>query len=133
MSVQYERTLQTEVIWRTKRMPIIVCPIPNGIWIPARDEREKQLVSRIINRMKSDGMLIPGLPDLAVLWHRGGGLLELKRPASKDLFGLRSPAGRLSDAQKEIRERCLLTGINYGVASHWAEVEAHLIAWGAIP
>ena len=132
MSQQFERSLQTEIMWRTKRLPIIAAPIPNGIWLPAHSEEEKHLIARLVARMKSDGMLVPGLPDLAVLWKGGGAFVELKRPASKDLFGLRSPAGRLSDAQKEVRDRCLLTGINYGVASHWAEFEALLLEWGAL-
>ena len=132
MNAQYERTLQTEIMWRTKRLPIIAAPIPNGIWLPAHNEEEKRLIARLVARMKSDGMLVPGLPDLAVLWKGGGGFLELKRPASKDLFGVRAPAGRLSDAQKETADRCRAIGINYAVAQHWSEVEQTLSQWGAI-
>lgn len=132
MSVQYERTLQQEIMWRTKRLPMIVAPIPNGIWIPARTDAEKEIVARIINRLKTDGMLVPGLPDLAVIWRGGGGFLELKRPALKDLFGTRSPAGRLSGEQKELAARCLNIGINYGVAQTWQQVETIFQQWGAI-
>lgn len=132
MTAQYERTLQEEIMWRAKRLPIIVAPIPNGIWIPARTDEEKALVARIVARMKSDGMLVPGLPDCAVIWAGGGGFLELKRPATRDLFGVRSPAGRLSDLQKEFAARCRELGIYYAVCQTWSETREALVEWGAI-
>lgn len=147
MNSQYERTLQQEIIWRTNRLPIKVAPIPNGIWIPSRsigDIRcpncsfefeapgQEKLVARIINRLKTDGMLVPGLPDLAVIWHGGGGFLELKRPASKDLFGVRTPAGRPSDTQKQFAEECGRLGVNHAFCSTWEETRDRLRQWGAL-
>jgi hypothetical protein len=147
VTAQYERTLQTEIMWRANRLPIKVAPIPNGIWIPTRDGGEiecphchavfdapdqKQLVARIINRLKTDGMLVPGLPDLATIWAGGGGFLELKRPATKDLFGVRVPAGRPTPEQKLFAEDCHRLGINHAFCSTWEDVRSNLQTWGAI-
>lgn len=118
-------------MWRTKALPIIVAPIPNGIWIPARTAEEKALVARIMARLKSDGMLVPGLPDLAVLWQGGGGFLELKRPATRDLFH-KSPAGRPTDTQREFAVRCGQLGIYHAFVSTWEETRDTLRQWGAI-
>ena len=132
MTDQYERTLQTEIMWRANRLPLIVAPIPNGIWIPTRDDAEKALVGRIVNRLKNDGMLLPGVADLSVVWRGGGGFVELKRPASKDLFGVRKPAGRSSDPQKEFADKCQRLGVNHAICQTWDEVRDRLREWGAI-
>jgi hypothetical protein len=50
MSLQAEHTLQQEIAWRLKAMPMVALPIPNGLWIPARTEAERSLVARIIAR-----------------------------------------------------------------------------------
>jgi hypothetical protein len=148
MNAQYERTLQQEVMWRANRLPLKITSNLNGMWIPTRDSADvecphchavfaspdqKQLVARIINRLKTDGMLVPGTPDLSVIWPGGGGFIELKRPASKDLFGVRAPAGRPTDLQKQFAEDCRRLSINHAYASTWDEVRTHLQTWGAIP
>jgi hypothetical protein len=43
----------------------------NGMWIPSHNERERTLVARIVARMKSDGMLVPGAPDLVLISAKG--------------------------------------------------------------
>jgi hypothetical protein len=148
MNAQYERTLQQECLWRANRLPLKITSNLNGIWIPPREGAEvecphchavfdspdqKKLVARIINRLKTDGMLVPGTPDLTVVWPNGGGFIELKRPASKDLFGVRSPAGRLSDVQRLYDDDCRRLGINHAVCTTWEDVRTHLQTWGAIP
>jgi hypothetical protein len=133
MTTQIERTLQTEVMLRLRAgaWPVIALPIPNGIWFPTRDEKERELVRRLIARMKADGMLVPGAPDLALVWGEGrGGIIELKRPASRDLLG-KHPAGRPSDAQRDIAERAADLGANHAYCSSWDDVRATLHAWGA--
>ena len=122
---QLERTLQTEVLYRLNRYPVVCAAIPNGLWVPAHNEQERALVARIVNRMKSDGMMTPGAGDLAVIGPRGGMYVELKRPASRDLFG-RKPRGRLSPEQKVFRDRCVAAGVEYLVADCWEDVECHL-------
>jgi hypothetical protein len=130
---QAERSLQQEVVLRLKAWPVIALPIPNGIWLPARSEQERTLVARVIRRMKETGMLTPGAPDL-VLALRGGGvaLVELKRPESRTLLG-KVPAGRMSDAQKEMQMRAEGLGIAYCCVTSWEELRQRLLEWGLSP
>ena len=125
MTTQLERSLQTEILLRLNRYPVVAIPSCNGMYIPARSEAEQALVARIINRMKSDGMLLPGAPDLVLLGEKGSLCVELKRPASRDLF-MRRPKGRLSPEQKVFRERCVAAGVAYLVADDWPTVESRL-------
>jgi len=125
VTTQLERGLQSEILYRLNRYPVVAAAIPNGLWIPSRDDKERALVARIVARMKSDGMLTPGAPDLVLLGARGALCVELKRPASRDLFG-RRPKGRLSPEQKEFRSRCERAGVRYVVACDWADVEGSL-------
>lgn len=120
-----ERSLQTEIMLRLNRFPVVAVPSANGIYLPARSEAEQAIVARIVNRMKSDGMLVPGVPDVCILGAKGALCVELKRPASRDLFG-RKPKGRLSPEQKIFRDRCVAAGVEYLVADCWADVECHL-------
>jgi len=125
MTTQLERALQSEILYRLNRYPVVAAAIPNGLWIPSRDEQERTLVARIVARMKSDGMLTPGAPDLVLLGAKGALCVELKRPASNDLFG-RKPKGRLSPEQKAFKQRCADAGVGYLVAYDWADVECSL-------
>ena len=125
MTTQIERSLQTEVLYRLNRYPVVAIPVPNGLYVPAHNEREEAVVARIINRMKTDGMLIPGAPDLCLLGAKGALCVELKRPVSRDLF-MRRPKGRLSPEQKDFRERCERVGVRYLVAYDWADVQGSL-------
>ena len=125
MSTQLERSLQAEILLRLNRYPVVAVPSANGIYLPARSEQEQAIVARIINRMKSDGMLLPGAPDLVLLGGRGALCVELKRPASRDLFMQRAK-GRLSPEQKEFQRRCVNAGVEYIVATSWDDVECRL-------
>ena len=125
MTTQLERGLQTEILYRIARYPVVAIPVPNGIWLPAHNEAERVVVARLMARMKSDGMLLPGAPDLVILGECGALCVELKRPASRDLFG-RKPKGRLSPEQRSFRDRCIDTGVDYLVASSWEDVECML-------
>lgn len=120
-----ERNLQTEILYRLARYPVVAIPVPNGLWIAARGEAEERIAARIISRMKSDGMLLPGAPDLVLLGEKRAVCVELKRAASRDLFG-RKPRGRLSPEQKAFRDKCIDTGVDYLVAQCWEDVEAVL-------
>ena len=121
MTTQLERNLQSEILYRLARYPVVAIPVPNGIWLPAHNEAEKAVVARLMARMKSDGMLTPGAPDLVIAGERGAVCVELKRPASRDLFG-RKPKGRLSPEQKTFQQRCVDCGVDYTVASTWEDV-----------
>jgi hypothetical protein len=130
---QEERALQAEIMLRlsSRTWPVIALPIPNGIYLPAHNEAERAIVVRIVNRMKSDGMMTVGAPDLVILWRAGGALVELKRPRSRDLLGRLTPAGRPSAAQSELAERARRLGINHAFISSWDELRQRLGEWGA--
>jgi hypothetical protein len=117
--------LQQEVAWRLKALPLVALPIPNGLWVPARTEAERSLVARIIGRMKADGLLLPGAPDVVLLWAGGSAAVELKRPRTHDLLGTR-PA----DNQRRFAEDCVELGVDHAYCSSWDELKAKFDAWG---
>ena len=125
MTTQLERNLQSEILYRLARYPVVAVPVPNGIWLPAHNEAERVVVARLMARMKSDGMLVPGAPDLVLMGEKRALCIELKRSASRDLFG-RKPKGRLSPEQKAFRDRCVDCGVDYTVASSWEDVQCML-------
>lgn len=127
-----ERDLQLEVMTRlsSRAWPLIALPIPNGIWLSARSEAERAIVARLIARMKADGMLVPGAPDLVLFWQGGAALVELKRPRSRNLFGRISPAGRPSVEQNEIANRAAQLGIRHAFVTSWDELRQRLGEWG---
>jgi VRR-NUC domain-containing protein len=125
VSAQLERSLQAEVLLRLGRFPVVCAAIPNGLWIPARTEQEKALVARIIARMRNDGQITPGAPDLFIAGARGALCVELKRPVSRDLFG-RRPKGRLSPDQMAFKARCESAGVPYLVAYGWDDIASRL-------
>jgi len=125
MTTQLERNLQTEILYRLNRYPVVAIPVPNGIWLPSHNEAERAVVARLMARMKSDGMLTPGSPDLVLMGEKRAVCVELKRGASRDLFG-RRPKGRLSPEQKTFRQRCVDCGVEYIVASSWEDVQCVL-------
>lgn len=125
MAAQIERALQQEIMLRLKRYPIVVAAIPNGIYLPSRDPAEREVIKRIIARMKNDGMLTPGAGDLVLVGAKGAKFIECKRPKTSDLFTTR-PKGRLSDEQKDFRRLCMNAGVEYVVAYCWQDVECSL-------
>ena len=125
MTTQLERSLQTEILYCLARYPVVACAVPNGIFLPAHNEAERVLVRRIVARMRDDGMLTPGAPDLVIAGERRCVMVELKRPASRDLFG-RKPKGRLSPEQKTFQQRCVDVGVEYIVAECWEDIAAVL-------
>jgi hypothetical protein len=125
MTTSLERSLQTEVLLRLNRYPVVVVPSVNGMWIPAHNDAERALVARIVTRLKNDGALLPGVSDLCIAGAKGALMVELKRPASRDLFG-RKPRGRLSPEQRAFRDRCVDAGVEYLVAECWEDVQCRL-------
>ncbi len=134
LMIQAERSLHTEIMMRltSPLSPVIAIPIPNSVYIPAHSDAERRVVAQIITRMKSDGMLLPGAPDIVTLWEGGCGVIELKKPATRDLFGRRSPAGRPSAAQKEFAALCAEHGVRHAYCHSWDEVRAALVEWGRL-
>jgi hypothetical protein len=122
VTTQLERSLQTEILYCLARYPVVAIPVPNGIWLPAHNEAERVVIARLMARMKTDGMLTPGAPDLVLMGEKRAVCVELKRSASRDLFG-RKPRGRLSPEQKAFRQRCVDTGVDYLVATSWEDVQ----------
>jgi len=125
MTTQLERSLQTEILYRLARYPVVAIAVPNGIFLPARTEEERVLVRRIVARMRDDGMLTPGAPDLCIAGKKRCVMVELKREHSRDLF-MRRPRGRLSPEQKMFKQRCVDAGVEYLVAYCWEDVQVIL-------
>lgn len=130
---QIERALQAEILLRLRAgaYPIIAVPVPNGVWLPARTPAERSLRARIIARMKADGMMLPGAPDLFLAWRNGCAFVELKRPATRDLLR-RLPAGKPTATQCAFAERAARIGVNYALCHSWDELYGLLEQWGAI-
>lgn len=130
--VESERTLLAECLLRLRAggYPVIALATPNGLHIPARSEEEQRIKARIINRMRADGMLLAGAPDLVLLWPQGGGFAELKRPAHRDIFGYHA-AGQASQDQLAFAERCRKLGINHAYVRSWDGLKDRLGEWGA--
>lgn len=81
--------------------------------------------------------MIPGVADWVFMWEGGGGWIELKRPAAAGIDPLtgkisRTPAGTLSESQRDFREWCLAAGLNHAVCYSADEAEAVLRGWGAL-
>jgi len=133
-----EKSLHQEIMLRLRILPVLAFSVPNQVYIPARNEDERVLARRLIAQMKNTGQLSPGAPDLCVFWGGAGGcapsggMIELKRPASRDLLGKRTPAGRPSEAQRELAARAEALGCNHAYASSWEDVRACLVDWGAL-
>lgn len=129
MTAQIERALQAEIMVRLRAWPVIALPIPNGIWIPARTAPERAMVARIISQMKANGLLVAGAPDLVLLWFQGAALVELKRPASRDLL-TRRQRGRPTEAQAAIAERAAELGVRHAYVTSWDELRDQMVVWG---
>ncbi len=130
--VQTERPLLIECLLRLRQYPVIAIATPNGLHIPARTIHEIAIKSRIIRRMKDDGMLLPGASDLVIIWDDGAACIELKRPAHKDIFGYHA-AGQPSTDQQEFARRCNSLGIRHCFVNSWPTLHEKLLEWGAIP
>jgi hypothetical protein len=127
--VQAERSLQEEFLWRLKGYPVLPLITPNGLWIPARTDDERLIRARIINRMKTSGMLLNGAPDMILLWQGGAALVETKRPGFKDIFGYHPP-GTASEDQQEFARRAERLGIRHAYCSSWEQLADCLLDWG---
>ncbi len=132
MSAQHERSLQSEVMLRLRAggFPMLTLPIPNSIYFPARTDAERSIIARVISQMKASGQIVPGAPDLVVLWSGGGGMVELKRPKYRTLLGS-IPAGRGSPEQREMAERAATIGVPHAFCTSWDETRDRLREWGA--
>jgi hypothetical protein len=132
--VELERPLQHEVMLRLQSAPLaaLVFPIPNGIYLPARTPAEKTLVARVIYQLKLQGGLVPGAPDLVFLGPRSCGAIELKRPATRTLFG-KHARGSLSPVQRAMQKSFAQHGVNYAICESWDEVRDILVSWQMLP
>lgn len=130
--MQSERALQSEIMLRLRAggWPIVCLPIPNSIYFPARTDAERSIIGRVIAQMKHACQLVPGAPDLVLLWQGGGACIELKRPRTKTLLRV-VPAGKPSEAQVAFEDRAVAAGIPHAYCTSWAEVRERLAAWGA--
>ncbi len=127
MSVYAERYLQLEIFLQLKssRLPIVAFPIPNQVNFPAKTPAERTICARMIHMMKQTGQLIPGAPDIVLMWDGGGAYVEVKRPASPG-----RARGTSSPAQKEVAKRCGDAGVRYVVVESWGQLLGHLREWG---
>jgi hypothetical protein len=129
--IQIERALHEEIALRVKAIKpaCLLLPIPNGVYLPTRDDKEKRIAQRLIARMKEEGQLYPGAPDYVCLWDDGSGVIELKREAQRTLLGP-VPAGRPSPAQRALEAQCAALGIQHRYCHSWDETHAALRDWG---
>lgn len=127
---QIERSLHQEVALRLKAMGCLYIAPPNGFYIPARSDQEKQLAARLVRQMKVTGGITPSAPDFVVLGNGRCGCIELKREATRTLTGEQITAGRLNDAQKGFRDQAERAGVPYAVCSSWTQVHQRLVEWG---
>jgi hypothetical protein len=130
--VQAERSLQGEYLWRLKAYPVLPLVTPNGIYFPCRDDGERRLRARLIARMKAEGMLIPGMSDLVLLWGQGAAVIETKRPGFRDLFGYHPP-GTASEDQIAFAARAAAVNVNHAYCSSWDQLADRLLDWGVEP
>ena len=58
--IRAEAALHQEVAWQIKatKPACIIVPIPNGTWLPARTDKERAIVARLIARMKAEGQIL---------------------------------------------------------------------------
>lgn len=108
--IQHERKLQIEAVAAIRRMfPHVICAhIANG---GSRNPREGANLKRM-------GVLA-GMPDLALWWDGGHGLIELK--AGK---------GKLSESQSVIMTAFKMHGVRTAVCRSLDEVVQTLHCWG---
>ena len=105
-----------------------------GVWQGGQQRKltpQELIVARLINRMKADGMLIPGAPDWLILAPTTRAM-EFKRPATRTLLG-RAPKGRLSEAQVAFNAKLDKAGIQHVEVYSWDECRGYLVEWGLLP
>jgi hypothetical protein len=129
---QVERSLQGEYLLRLRRYPVMALTTPNGLYFPCRTDEERRLRARLINRMKAEGMLIPGMSDLVLLWDGGSALIETKRPPFRDLFGYHA-AGTPSEDQRFFAHRAAELNIPHAYCASWPRLADQLLDWGLEP
>ncbi|HUC70409.1 MAG TPA: hypothetical protein VMS01_04375 [Stellaceae bacterium] len=88
-------------------------------------------MARLINRLKGDGFLLPGAPDIILAWATGCAAVELKRPAFRDVFGHHA-AGQASEDQREFARRCAALGVHHAFVRSWEGLKERLGEWGAL-
>jgi hypothetical protein len=132
--IQLERVLQIEVGWKlaAAKPNAVVFAIPNGVFLPTHGPKEEAIARRLIARLKAEGQMTPGAPDLVVLWDTGSGVIELKRDAQRTLLG-RVQAGRPSATQRAVEAQCAALGIRHSYCHSWDEVHLTLRQWGRLP
>jgi len=65
MTAQHERSLQSEILYRLNRYPVVAIPVPNGIWVPARGEAEEDIVQDLKHaHLSGDPPEAPGAAPL---------------------------------------------------------------------
>lgn len=88
------------------------------VWFhPANEGKRHRLIALLLKAMG----LIPGTPDIVILWGNGCGLIELK-----------SKKGRQNDNQKYFQAWAEYCGVPYAVCRSVDEVRSNLRKWGAL-
>jgi hypothetical protein len=105
-----ERQVQRAILATARRLfpSAVVAHIPNGAHLAGT-----------AGPLLGDGML-PGFPDLIVIWNYGVGFLEVKRPR----------LGKLTDAQTAMHALLRDRGQRVEVVTSADEAAQHLSAWG---
>lgn len=90
-----------------------------GVWfhVPNQGHRSQATGAKF----KAMG-LIPGVPDFALMWEGGCGLIELK-----------TEDGALTRNQRDFVHWCGKAGVSHAVCRSVEDVHVSLLSWGAIP
>jgi hypothetical protein len=112
-----ERAVQREILRMcgTVFPSALVHHSPNGAHLAGDDGARFRQVGALLG----DGMK-KGWPDLIVVWNRGVGFLEVKRPR----------LGKVSAEQEAIHAVLRDMGQRIEVVTSAAEAQAHMLAWG---
>ncbi len=87
---------------------VLVASFPNGGY---------RMDPRAVAKLKRQG-LRPGMPDLALYWHNGHAMVEVK-----------TPTGRVSPEQRDVHDRLRLLGHRVVIWRSVEDAQADLEAW----
>ena len=93
----------------------LIAHVPNGSHLSGNEAAR----CRQMGSLKGDGLKV-GFPDLIVIWNRGFGFIEVKRPK----------VGKVSDVQEAMHQALVERGQRIAVVTSAIEAQALLLDWG---
>jgi hypothetical protein len=102
------------------------CPVPNGVKIGGKD---KLAIVRTVAKMKADGKIKPGAPDLMFVIRGRAVFIEIKPPPYRNLSG-RLTIPKVERHQGEQHRRIRLAGGRLEVLTDVLQLQALLNEYG---